>query len=248
MFRSPPVFKFSSGTSLDENALPSLESTVASSSGSAATGLFGSLQTTAAPAFARPESSSSSPSTGFSFGAMSSSAGSISVGENISSTSSKSIFGSSGGSTSSNGPSNFTSNGCSPASSVAPIFGAAAPYSSPVFPFGQTSTGKNNDQMNAEDVMAEDTMTAATPSASLFGQQPVSPAPPPSSNFVFGSGASSPFQFGGQPSFAPPTNPSPLAASGSLGFNSSGGGSSFSLGTGGGDKSGRKIIRVKRRK
>ncbi|KAI4373109.1 hypothetical protein MLD38_011271 [Melastoma candidum] len=368
LFSSPAAVKFSSWISSGETVLPSLESTVASSSSSTTTGLFGSLQTTAAPAFATPASLSPSPSSGFSFGAMSSSAGSISLGQNVSSmSSSKSILGSSGASTSSNGPSNFTSNGSSPASSVVPIFGAAASTSTasptvtfgastvsspsqpvhgnsrPVFPFGQTSNGKNSDQMNAEDMMAEDTMPAAAPSASLFGQQPISPAPTlsgslfgqqpvspaptpsgslfgqqpvspapmpsgslfgqqpvlpapaasgsffgqlpvspapmpsgslfgqqpvspapapagslfgqqsvssaplPSSNFVFGSGASSSFQFGGQPSFAPPTNPSPFAASGSLGLNSSGGGS-FSLGTGGGDKSGRKIIRVKRRK
>lgn len=94
--------------------------------------------------------------------------------------------------------------------------------------------------------MAEDTVQA-TPVTPVFGQQP---APAPSqSNFVFAapvpSGAS-PFQFGSQQNIAP-QNPSPFQASGSLEFNAGGGGGSFSLGTGGNDKSGRKFVKVKNR-
>lgn len=91
--------------------------------------------------------------------------------------------------------------------------------------------------------MAEDTMHATPPATPIFGQQPA----PVQSNFVFGqstpSGAS-PFQFGSQQNIAP-QNPSPFQASGSLEFSAGGG--SFSLGTGGGDKSGRIFLKVKHR-
>ncbi|KAK4284011.1 hypothetical protein QN277_000902 [Acacia crassicarpa] len=65
----------------------------------------------------------------------------------------------------------------------------------------------------------------------------------PQSNFVFvappPSGAS-PFQFGTQQNIAPQSS-SPFQASGSLEFNGAG---SFSLGAGGGDKSGRKYVKI----
>jgi len=117
-----------------------------------------------------------------------------------------------------------------------PAFGS----SSPVFSFG--SAPVNNDQMNMEDSMAEDTVQATPPATPLFGQQPA----PLQSNFAFGAPTptgATPFQFGGQQSIAP-QNPSPFQASGSLEFNAGG---SFSLGTGGGDKSGRKFVKVKHR-
>ena len=90
--------------------------------------------------------------------------------------------------------------------------------------------------------MAEDTVQATppAPAAPIFGQQPA----PSQSNFVFGASApsgASPFQFGSQQNTAP-QNPSPFQASGSQEFNAGG---SFSLGTGGGDKSGRRFLRVK---
>ncbi|CAJ1976593.1 unnamed protein product [Sphenostylis stenocarpa] len=93
-----------------------------------------------------------------------------------------------------------------------------------------------NNQMSMEDGMAEDTVQGAPPATSVFGRQPA----PLQSNFVFGAStppAASPFQFGSQQNIAP-QNPSPFQASSSLG-------GSFSLGSGAGDKSGRKIVKVK---
>lgn len=88
--------------------------------------------------------------------------------------------------------------------------------------------------------MAEDTMHASSP-AVAFGQPSVSPSP---GGFMFGS-TPNPFQFGGQQNQAAAAaqNPSPFAASGSLGA-----GGSFSLGSNGPDKSGRKIVKVNRNK
>lgn len=82
--------------------------------------------------------------------------------------------------------------------------------------------------------------------------QPVTPTfchppPPIQSNFVFGASSQSgtnPFQLGNQQNIAP-QNPSPFQVSGSLEPNAGGG--SFSFGSGGGDKSGRKFLRVKHR-
>lgn len=100
--------------------------------------------------------------------------------------------------------------------------------------------------MGMEDSMAEDTVQATPPVAPVFGQQPAQPQ----SNFVFGAAAStptptgaSPFQFASQQNIAP-QNPSPFQASGSLEFSAGGG--SFSLGSGGGDKSGRKFVKVRK--
>lgn len=93
-----------------------------------------------------------------------------------------------------------------------------------------------------EDSMAEDPVQASTPAAPVFGQPPISN---PSSSFVFGSTAPRtgvPFQFGGQQNQSTMQNTSPFQTSGSLEL---GGGGSFSLGSGGGDKSGRKIVKVK---
>lgn len=120
--------------------------------------------------------------------------------------------------------------------STQPAFGS--PNS--LFAFG--SAPVNNDQMGMEDSMAEDTVQSTRPATPIFGQQPA----PVQSNFVFGASTPSganPFQFGSQPNI-PPQNPSPFQASGSLEFSAGG---SFSLGTGGGDKSGRKIVKVKHR-
>ncbi|XP_065871816.1 nuclear pore complex protein NUP1 [Euphorbia lathyris] len=125
--------------------------------------------------------------------------------------------------------------------------------STPSSPYGFGLSAGNNDQMNMEDSMAEDTVQATTSTVPVFGQQPVTPP-----SFVFGSttpaggnqfastGASgvNPFQFGGQQNVAAPQNQSPFQASGSLEFNA---GESFSLGTGGGDKSSRKFVRVSRK-
>ena len=93
--------------------------------------------------------------------------------------------------------------------------------------------------------MAEDTVQASPSTLPTFGQQPISP---PTSGFVFGASnppGASPFQFGGQPSIATPQNPSPFQASGSLEFVAGG---SFSLGAGGGDKSARKYVKVRKQR
>lgn len=105
----------------------------------------------------------------------------------------------------------------------------------------------------AEDSMAEDPVqaTAPAPAVPIFGQPSVPPSP---SGFMFGMAASAqaqpqanPFQFGGQQNQVAPQNPPPMfQASGSLEFNG-GGSNSFSLGTGG-DKSGRKFVKVNRSK
>ncbi|XP_048428674.1 nuclear pore complex protein NUP1-like [Pyrus x bretschneideri] len=120
----------------------------------------------------------------------------------------------------------------------------------PVSPFGSPG---NNDQMNMEDSMAEDTNQASTPTAPgfgqhfQFGQQPILNS---QSASVFGgtstAPAASPFQFAGQQNQTNPQNPNPFQASGSLGANQGLGGS-FSVGSSGGDgdKSHRRIIKVK---
>ncbi|KAL3630067.1 hypothetical protein CASFOL_023051 [Castilleja foliolosa] len=115
----------------------------------------------------------------------------------------------------------------------------------PVFGSG-FGAAASPDQMNAEDSMAEDTVLQTTAAAAapapafpLFGQPSSSTPPAP---FAFGS---SPFMFGGQQNQAAPPNLSPFQASGSLDFNAGG---SFSLGSGGGDKSGRKMVRISKSK
>ncbi|KAG6680482.1 hypothetical protein I3842_13G045400 [Carya illinoinensis] len=173
-----------------------------------------------------------SPSTGFSFAA------STAFAASTPSTSVTGIapvvFGSSIGASS--GPTfSFTPAMAAPSSQ--PVFGN--PNSG--FTFNSASSG-NNDQMNMEDSMAEDTFQAPTPTVPVFGQPLVSP---PQSNFVFGSTTPSapnnPFQFGAQQSSATSQNQPPFQATNSLG-------GSFSVGAGGGDKSGRKIIKVNRNK
>ncbi|MBA0571626.1 hypothetical protein Golob_002009, partial [Gossypium lobatum] len=139
------------------------------------------------------------------------------------------IFGSSTGASSS---SIFSFTSAAAATPSQPVFG----NTSPGLVFGSTPSS-NNDQM--EDSMAEDTVQAS-PTVVTFSQQPISS---PASGFVFGasnpSGAGS-VQFGGQTSIGAPQNPSPFLASGSVEF---GAGGSFSLGTGGSDKSARKFVK-----
>lgn len=99
--------------------------------------------------------------------------------------------------------------------------------------------------MNAEDSMAEDTIQSSAPSVPVFGLPTVSPSPP---GFMFGSTVPSqpnPFQFGGQQNQVAPQNTTPFQASTSLEFNAGG---SFSLGSVGGDKSGRKFVKASRSK
>lgn len=106
---------------------------------------------------------------------------------------------------------------------------------------GGFAASPGNDQMSAEDSMAEDPVPS-----SVFGQPSVSPSP----GFAFGSTTPTqpnPFVFSGQQNQAATQSPSPFQATGSLEFNAGGG--SFSLGSsGGGDKSNRKIVRINRNK
>lgn len=207
----------SSGSTSASSSTPVFGATsvTATSNGAPIFGTSGNLSaSTGAPIFGSTNTSSISPLFG--------------------STSATPIFGSTGASSAS------TFSFASAASSASvPVFG----NSNPAFTFGLVPSG-NNDQMNAEDSMAEDTVVTTTPSVPVFGQQPISPQP--STGFMFNppaSTVSNPFQFGSQQNLATPPNPSPFQASSSLDL----GGGSFSLGTGG-DKSGRKIIKVKHNK
>ncbi|KAL9274213.1 Nuclear pore complex protein NUP1-like protein [Drosera capensis] len=112
-----------------------------------------------------------------------------------------------------------------------------------MFTFGLTPPNNGNVQMNM-DSMAEDSVQVAAPSVPAFCQSPM--AAPPSSGFVFGATPSpmtNPFQFGGQPNLqVPAPGISPFQPSGSLESNPG----SFSLGTGGNDKSNRRFIKVRK--
>ncbi|XP_055831345.1 nuclear pore complex protein NUP1-like isoform X2 [Solanum dulcamara] len=240
---APGIFSFgasSSASLTNEGSIvnPSpfnFGATSASSQASSTAGTFGSnWQPTKSTGFT--SSFSSSTPSGFPFGASSSSFATPST--------SPVVFGSTPNAASGSG---FlfvsTSSTNSPSQ---PMFGNPAFAASP----------GNNDNM--EDSMAEDLVQAPAPAIS-FGQPSVSPSP---GGFAFGSTQSS-FQFGGQQSQAAPQNSSPFAASSSLvqavPQNSSpfaasnsvefgGGGGSFSLGSSGPDKSGRRIVKVNRNK
>ncbi|KAK3228558.1 hypothetical protein Dsin_000439 [Dipteronia sinensis] len=142
----------------------------------------------------------------------------------------------------------FGSSSGAPSGSLFPFTSAAAPSSQPVFgnpssvnPFG-TAPSNNNDQIGMEDSMAEDTIQALTPTVPAFGQQPITPTV---SGFGFNMPAQpNPFQFSGQQNVANPQNSTLFQSSNSLEFNAAAGGS-FSLGSGGGDKSNRRIVKIK---
>lgn len=213
------VFKFSGSSSASSSAI---------NSNTAPSNAFGS----SLPA---PTSSifGSSPATGFSFGASATSSAPIN--------SAPVVFNSSTAPPSSS-PFSFTSAPASVFSSPAPTL-AQPVFGNPAPGFAASSPG-NNYQMSAEDSMAEDPVQSTAPSVPVFGQANISPAP----GFMFGSSASSqpnPFQFGGQPNQVVPQNPSMFQASSSVEFNAGG---SFSLGSGGGDKSGRKYVKANRNK
>ncbi|KAJ7974812.1 Nuclear pore complex protein NUP1 [Quillaja saponaria] len=223
---TPATNIFNSGASfvVSTSASSSEANCVNSSSGTASSLFGGSWQPGKSP-FGSTFSSSSLPSA-FSFGAAGSSV--------VSTTSAPSVFGSSTGASSS---SPFSFNSAAAATSTQPIFGNA----NHVSPIGSASLVNNNDQMNMEDSMAEDAIPASMPAGPVFGQAAVTPA----ANFGFGPNAPSgvsPFQFASQQNLPAAQNPSPFQPSGSLEFNAGG---SFSLGSGGGDKSNRRYIRVK---
>ncbi|KAM7264485.1 hypothetical protein ACFE04_002168 [Oxalis oulophora] len=130
-------------------------------------------------------------------------------------------------------------------------FGMTAPSgANPSSPFGSTAPpGANPFGSTTPQASANPFGTTAPASANPFGTTAPASANPfgttaPANGNPFGSAApsgSNMFQFGGQQT----SNPSPFQASGSLEFNT-GGTSSFSLGSGAGDKSGRRKVRVSR--
>ncbi|EER93329.2 hypothetical protein SORBI_3001G063700 [Sorghum bicolor] len=194
----------------------------------ASTSVFASSTVSSASDFSNPFGSSSSAPSTFTFGQSASSGSGFAFGAQPAPTFSSqpsSVF-------------SFTSANTSMNSSPQPAFGMTNTNTA----FGMASPG--NDQMN-EDSMADDTSQAAPAPApifgsSSFGQQNISPAAP-----VFGAPAVQPagvFQFGSQQG-STQQNPS-FPAAGSLEFQ----GGNFSLGSGGGggDKSNRRVIKVKR--
>ncbi|XP_008810621.2 nuclear pore complex protein NUP1-like [Phoenix dactylifera] len=177
--------------------------------------------------------SSSQPSTssvfGTSFGSTASPSTGFLFGLSTSAPGSSFAFGSSSGSVFA-----FTSAGCTttPFFSAQPVFGMSTASAG----FSSGSTG--SDQMNVEDSIADDTNQAEISMVSTFAQPSSSLAAPL-------SGGSSIFQFGSHPNSSTSRNPSPFQAAGNVEFPSGG---SFSLGSGGGDKSGRKFVKVRRDK
>ncbi|XP_028799423.1 nuclear pore complex protein NUP1 [Neltuma alba] len=228
---------FGSFTSVASSSTPMFGSSAVVAS-TTSTPLFGSsaASVSATTSTAMFSSSTASVSTTTSTPVFGSSAASVASTTSTplfgSSTSGTPMFGSSLGASSSP---IFSFSSSATTTSTQPVFGNP----SPGFSFGSAA---NNDQMSMEDSMAEDPVQSSsplTPATPAFVQQPAPPQP----NFVFGAPSSSgtnPFQFGTQQNI-PPQNPSPFQASGSLEFNGAG---SFSLGTGGGDKSGRKFVKV----
>ncbi|CAL9079622.1 unnamed protein product [Musa textilis] len=132
----------------------------------------------------------------------------------------------------------FTSIGStnSSTSSAQPVFGVPNQIASLNSP--------GNDQMNVEDSMADDPAQSISPAAT-FGQPNLLASP----NFMFGApaapGGLSTFQFGSQQNSFIPQSQSPFQQSVNADFA---GGGSFSLGSSGGEKSGRRIVRVRRDK
>ncbi|KAM7463768.1 hypothetical protein LguiA_031889 [Lonicera macranthoides] len=224
---APKLFSSGSSFGLSSSTSSSEITSVSSSSGPTSITFASSWQQPNKPPLFASTFSSPNLSTGFSFGA--------SPTSTATSNAPAMVFGSS--TSASSGP--VFSFGSAPTTSLStpsqppPVFGSSAP----VFTAGST----NNDQMSMEDSMAEDPVQGSTP---VFGQQPIFSSP--AAGFMLGSTAPSPsnsipFQFGGQQSQLAPQNPSPFQATSSLEFNAGG---SFSLGSGGGDKSARRTVRV----
>ncbi|KAL2557922.1 Nuclear pore complex protein [Forsythia ovata] len=219
------IFSFGATSSASSSAINSV------SSSNPTTNLFGSSwQSPKSPIIGSPFTSPS-PSSGFSFGASSSSFAATNTAPMVFNSSTVA---------SSNPIFSFTTASAAALSSTSlshtqPVFGNPAAF----------AASPGNDQMNAEDSMAEDTMQSSAPSVPVFGQPTVSPSTP---GFMFGSTVPSqpnPFLFAGQQNQVAPQNPTPFQASASLEFNAGG---SFSLGSGGGDKAGRKYVKVNRSK
>ncbi|KAL6894214.1 hypothetical protein ACP4OV_008312 [Aristida adscensionis] len=219
-------FSSSSGS-----AFPFSSPSTAAGSSTAANSVFASTTTaSSASAFSSPFGSSSSTPGMFTFGQSASSSGGFSFGAQSSPafSSQAPVF-------------SFTSASASMNSSTPqPAFGMTNANNTS---FGMGSTG--NDQMN-DDSMADDTNQAAPAPAPIFGSSPFGQQGGSSAAPVFGAPAAQPggvFQFGGQQQAPAQQNPS-FPAAGSLEFP----GGNFSLGSGGGggDKSSRRVIKVKR--
>lgn len=135
--------------------------------------------------------------------------------------------------------SSATGSSSSPFSSSAiPVFSftSAIPTTSPVAPvFGYGTGSPGNDKMNVENTSNAVNQTAAPTAAGQPSNLPTTPT------FVFGSGTGGPQ--------SPAVTPSQPFQAGNLGFAPGGG---FSVGTGGGagggDKGGRRFIKIKRDK
>ncbi|XP_073297558.1 uncharacterized protein [Primulina huaijiensis] len=219
------IFKFGASSSA-----PSSVPNTASSFSSGASDIFKLGASSSAPSLARNFLSSNtapsnvfgstSPFTGFSFGASSATFAPMSATSSVFNSSSPNFSFAANSPAMSSLPPNITQ----------PMFGNE--------PSSSAASPGNGDQMNTDDSMAEDPVQYSAPSIPQFGQPAVSPSP---SGFMFESTAASPanpFLFGGQQNQVTSQNPSP--------FQGSGG--SFSLGSGGGDKSTRKFIKVNRNK
>ncbi|EYU33150.1 hypothetical protein MIMGU_mgv1a003975mg [Erythranthe guttata] len=263
---------FSSGTttsgvfSFGANSSSSSAIISASSSSAPSTNAFGSTWQNPKPSVFGSTITSAPPSTGFAFGSTVTSAPpstGFAFGSTV--TSAPPSTGFAFGSTTTSAPPSTgfafgSSSTTSAPTNVAPGFSFNTPSPSVLPVFGNAPSGfgaspvNNNDQMSAEDSMAEDTVQSTAPSVpafgQTFGQTPVSPSP---TGFMFGStppsqgGNNNPFPFGAQQqnNQVAPQNPSPFQASNSLEFNAGG---SFSLGSGAGDKAGRKFVKIGRSK
>ncbi|PKU83562.1 nuclear pore complex protein NUP1 isoform X1 [Dendrobium catenatum] len=258
-FGSTSGFSFSPASSASSSSgfsFPSVTASVASASNSSSGLTFttGSGPLNSGFSFSPSASSSSQDGNTLSPAATSGLFGSSSLGSSSSISSSQ--FGSS--------PSGFSFGLKSTASGVSsfgfgslsgPAFSFASSSASvsaatatPLFEMRSTSGGfssasQNNDQMSVEDTMADDTNQAPVPVT--FGQ----PNSTPYTNFVFGAAAPSSgtslFQFNSQQNTQNLQNPNPFQAGVNPDFAPGG---SFSLGSGGGDKSSRKIVKVRRDK
>ncbi|KAG8061291.1 hypothetical protein GUJ93_ZPchr0003g16484 [Zizania palustris] len=222
---------FGSGTAFSGSGIGFSFSSPSSSAGSsltmASTSMFSSSSmASSSPAFSNPFSSSSSPPSTFTFGQSASPGGGFSFGaqSSLAFSSQASVFSFTSASTSMN------------SSTPQPAFGMTNTNTA----FGMGSPV--NDQMNVEDSMADDTNQAAPApifSSLPFGQPGSSSAAP-----IFGAPAGQPsglFLFGSQGSMQQNVA---FPSGGSLEFQ----GGNFSLGSGGGggDKSNRRVIKVKR--
>ncbi|KAI3993796.1 hypothetical protein MKX01_002809 [Papaver californicum] len=239
---APAANPFGSSSGFSQSSSTSFSTIAGSfSSGTAANSLFSSSSQSTPSVFGSGFASGASTG-GFSFGASKPNAGSTLSAPTVFSFGSLATPVSSPAPLPGSSPFSFTSAAADTASlnSLSPSVSGFGTTSTVMF-----GTSPNNDQMNMEDSMAEDVLQASAPVVPAFGQSTTSTSP-----FMFSSlppSGGSPFTFGGQQNPVTPQMPNPFQApQGEFGLGGTG---SFSLGsTGGGDKSGRKIIKVRRDK